>query len=75
MPNRAQAIHVGDHTLNDVAGAKRCGIKTVWIEGFYERPDSPDPMTVPDIAVPGLGLAAEAIRQLAEDSRATGSGV
>ncbi len=29
-----QTIHVGDHVLNDVVGAKRCGLKTVWITGF-----------------------------------------
>lgn len=60
-----QSIHVGDHIFNDVAAARRCGIKTVWIEGFYERPDPTDPATEPDESVADLGDALAAIRRLA----------
>lgn len=60
----AQAIHVGDHIFNDVAAAKACGLKTVWIEGFYERPDHSDPATEPDVSVASLGAVPEAIRML-----------
>ena len=60
----AQAIHVGDHIFNDVAAAKACGLKTVWIEGFYERPDHEDPSTEPDRSVATLGEVPEAIRWL-----------
>ncbi len=45
------------------------GMRTVWIEGFYEREDPTDPKTEPDIAVPDLGevvSAVENLRQLAE---------
>ena len=60
----AQAIHVGDHIFNDVAAAKACGLKTVWIEGFYDRPDRDDPATEPDISVATLGRVPEAIKRL-----------
>ena len=60
----SQAIHVGDHIFNDVAAAKACGLKTVWIEGFYERPDHNDPATEPDVSVNTLGDVPEAIRRL-----------
>ena len=59
-----QAIHVGDHIFNDVAAAKDCGLRTVWIEGFYERPDHSDPATEPDISVATLGKVPDAIRRL-----------
>ena len=60
-----QTIHVGDHVLNDVVGAKRCGLKTVWITGFYEREDPNDPETEPDVTVSGLGEVVPAIARLA----------
>ena len=60
-----QAIHVGDHVLNDVVGAKRCGLKTVWITGFYEREDPNDPESEPDATVSGLGEVVAAIAKLA----------
>ena len=61
----AQAIHVGDHLVNDVVGAKRCGLKAVWITGFYDggRPSGPE--SEPDATVAGLGLVVPAIAQLA----------
>lgn len=61
----SQAIHVGDHVQNDVAGAKLAGLKTVWITGFYEREDPDDPATEPDETVDGLGAALPAIARLA----------
>ena len=59
-----QAVHVGDHVTNDVVGAKRCGLKTVWITGFYEREDPSDPESEPDATVDGLGMVAPAIARL-----------
>ena len=59
-----QAIHVGDHIFNDVAAARECGMKTVWIEGFYERPDPADPATQPDETVSELGEVPDAIKRL-----------
>ena len=60
-----QTIHVGDHVMNDVVGAKRCGLKTVWISGFYEREDPDDPETEPDITVSGLAEVVSAVAKLA----------
>ena len=64
------AIHVGDHIFNDVAAAKGCGMKTVWIEGFYERPDPTDPATLADVTVSELGQVPDAIRALVAEARA-----
>lgn len=61
----AQTVHVGDHVQNDVAGAKGCGIKTVWIEGFYPPGDPSDPGSTPDVSVTGLDQVVAAIRGLA----------
>ncbi len=60
-----QTIHVGDHVKNDVVGAKRSGLKTVWITGFYEREDPNDPESEPDITVAGLDEVVPAIAKLA----------
>ncbi len=60
----AQTVHVGDHVENDVVGAKGCGLKTVWIEGFYPRENPSDPNSDPDVSVSGLGQVADAIRSL-----------
>ena len=70
----SQSIHVGDHCYTDVMGAKQCGLKTVWIAGFYERPDPADPSTEPDVTVPGLSLAVPAIQELAARNLAAGPG-
>ena len=56
-----QTIHVGDHVLNDVVGPKRCGMKTIWISGFYERNDPNDSESEPDITVAGLSEVLPAI--------------
>lgn len=61
----AQSVHVGDHVQNDVVGAKRSGLKTVWIQGFYERGDSADPDSEPDATVAELALVVPAIKHLA----------
>ena len=60
----AQTVHVGDSIRNDVAGARKCGLKTVWITGFSEREDPTDPATEPDETVDGLGAVVPAIRRL-----------
>ena len=59
-----QAIHVGDHVVNDVVGAKRSGMKAIWITGFYERADPADPESEPDATVSELGMVVGAVAQL-----------
>ena len=60
-----ETVHVGDHVQNDVVGAKRCGLKTVWITGFYENENPSDPDTMPDVTVDGLAEVVPAIAGLA----------
>ena len=60
----SQAVHVGDSIRNDVAGARECGLKTVWITGFSERDDPSDPSTEPDETVDGLSAVLQAIERL-----------
>ena len=61
-----QAVHVGDSVRNDVAGAKHCGLKTVWITGFSEREDPADPTTEPDEIVNGLAEVVPAIQRICD---------
>ncbi len=61
-----QAIHVGDHVVNDVVGGKRSGMKTIWIEGYYEREDPEDRESEPDASVSDLGRVVEAVAALSE---------
>ena len=63
----AEVIHVGDHVKNDVVGAKQVGMKTIWIQGFYEREDASDPASEPDAMVSSLGKVVPAILELCGD--------
>ena len=57
-------IHVGDHVSNDVVGANRVGMKSVWIRGFYEPEDPDDPDSKADAEVDDLSGVAAAIQGL-----------
>lgn len=52
---------------NDVVGANRVGMKSVWIRGFYEPEDPDDPEARADAAVDDLAGVAEAVRRLLRD--------
>ena len=60
----SETVHVGDHVINDVVGAKRLGMKTIWITGFYEREDPADPESEPDASVDDLGKVSRAVAQI-----------
>ena len=60
-----QVVHVGDSVAHDIAGANRCGLKTVWIAGFSEEPDPADPDSQPDAIVSDLAEVVPAVSKLA----------
>lgn len=57
-------IHIGDHVSNDVVGANRVGMKSIWIRGFYEPEDPDDPYSRADVAVDDLSGVSDAVRSL-----------
>lgn len=61
-----QVVHVGDHLLADVLGARQAGMKTIWIETHDERRAKVD--VVPDATVASLGDVGLAIERLALSS-------
>lgn len=65
-------VHIGDHVANDVAGANRVGMQSVWIRGFYEPEDPDDPESQPDAAVDDLAGVADAVRRLVAGAAAAG---
>ena len=52
-----QILHVGDHPEKDVAGARRCGFRAVWVN--RERHPWPLEHACPDAEVPDLVALAE----------------
>ena len=57
-----EAVHIGDHYKNDVVGAGRTGMKTIWINRDGARPDDD---RQPDATVTSLGQVSAAIEGLA----------
>ncbi len=57
-----RTIHVGDHLVNDVKGAKMAGMKVIWIEGFDQG--EVDGSLPPDVTVSSLSQVVAALHQL-----------
>lgn len=55
-----ETVHIGDHHLNDVVGAKRAGLRAIWIR----RNDKDQPALAPDMQVDGLLETLSALRTL-----------
>jgi len=60
----SESVHVGDHVKNDVVGANQVGMRTVWIEGFYEKPADAGPEANADASVSQLGMVTAAIQDI-----------
>lgn len=57
-----RSVHVGDSFRFDVGGAKRAGMKTVWLSGGAEEPPAGSPP--PDLTLSSLSGASPAIIDL-----------
>jgi putative hydrolase of the HAD superfamily len=55
----AETLHVGDHPLFDVHGAREAGLKTVWVNRNGD--EWPDEYEAPDLEVRHIGELAERI--------------
>lgn len=53
-------VHIGDHPLNDVVGAKRAGLRAIWLA----RGDASQPTIAPDATIHTLEEAMEALSNL-----------
>ena len=62
-----ESIHVGDHLLHDVSGAKQAGMKAIWLETHDDRRPQVD--VQPDATVTSLDEVGAAIDGLALASR------
>jgi putative hydrolase of the HAD superfamily len=60
----SESVHVGDHVKNDVVGANQVGMRTVWIEGFYEKPADAGPEANADASIAQLGMVTAAIQDI-----------
>ena len=58
-----QTVHVGDHMLNDVVGARQAGLRTIWIDWEEEARQEVD--VQPDATVTSLGQVSAAIEGVA----------
>lgn len=65
-----ESAHIGDQFVHDIFGAKKVGMRAVWIEGFSERPDEVPPECDPDAAVSSLSEVPAVILNLARSGKA-----
>ncbi len=56
-----QSVHVGDHPRNDVEGAKRAGLRAIWLR----RDDKEKPAVEPDATIESLDETLDALAKLA----------
>ena len=56
-----QLVHVGDDIVNDQLGARRAGMKTIWIYGGQEAHEG----VMPDVVVTSLGEVPSAVEGIA----------
>ena len=59
----AQTVHVGDHPITDVNGAKLAGLGSIWIEGFYKTDGFDVPSIKADVDVQDLKEVPNAITE------------
>ena len=57
-----RTVHVGDHLVNDVKGAKMAGMKVIWIQGFDQS--QVDGNLPPDATVGSLSQVIDAVHKL-----------
>lgn len=55
-----ETVHIGDHPLNDVVGAKRAGLRAIWLR----RDGKEEPTVPPDARIDALGDVLEAFERL-----------
>jgi putative hydrolase of the HAD superfamily len=58
-----EAIFVGDHPINDYAGAKAVGMTPIWLSGFMEWPEQQD---LPSRSVDNLADVVDNVRSMTE---------
>ncbi len=54
MPD--QCWFIGDHPVNDIHGARKAGMKTIWLKGFHDWPE-------------GLAMPSHTIESLVEEKQ------
>lgn len=62
-----EVVHVGDHPINDVEGARRVGMRTLWVDLTASSPDAivwPESVPAADVVVTDVRAIPDAIREL-----------
>lgn len=60
-----RAVHIGDHPVDDIQGAKRVGMKTLWVN--LDNRTWPDALPAPDAQVTALHAIPAVLRTLLTD--------
>ncbi len=59
----AAAIHIGDHLVDDVRGAQRVGMRTIWLDHGHSRVAT-EPLITPEVRVTDVSQICAAIAAL-----------